>query len=79
MTAMMIPVRDSVCRAATDALPRHRPAPGTVETENSAEIEWQFGECTQCGGSISRFRLLLGGLWFDQWGELTEYFGEVSA
>ena len=48
------------------------PVPSTVESESSLEMEWQFGTCRSCEQSISRFRRLRGGWWYDHWGDIEE-------
>lgn len=52
--------------------PRHEPGRNTVESESSLFLEWQFGTCMYCAQTISRFRKLNGGRWFDSWGNLEE-------
>lgn len=63
------PQRQDLCLART-APAGHAPI-GEVATGNNGEMEWQFGTCMYCDGDISRYRLLYGGYWFDQWGVLT--------
>jgi hypothetical protein len=75
MSETTIPVRVAVCLARTAGAggsERHVPVPTTVENESSTEMEWQFGSCMYCGQSISRFRVLRGGTWFDHWGNVAE-------
>jgi hypothetical protein len=75
MTETMIPQRTQVCdvRAIASGLPaQHEPGRNTVESEESATLEWQFGTCMHCAQRISRFRRLSGGTWFDRWGNVPE-------
>jgi hypothetical protein len=73
MTTTALPRRDVFCGPAVDADTRpHQPEPGTVDSGFNTEIEWQFAQCASCGGSISRFRPLVGGFWFDRWGTIHE-------
>lgn len=71
----MIPQREPACRsfagqpAGSD---RHVPDRRTVEGESNIDMEWQFATCMHCAERISRFRILFGGRWFDQWGAVTD-------
>lgn len=67
MIEPMIPLRNPVCPGGNYG---HRPRPVTVESEWNLELEWQFGTCNACSQSVSRFRTLRGGTWFDQWGSI---------
>jgi hypothetical protein len=72
MTEALIPPRSADCpaRAARPAGPHgHEPGARTVDTEHNSELEWQYGTCRHCDRSISRFRILIGGGWFDRWGD----------
>jgi hypothetical protein len=73
LTEALIPRRNPACFARSirlDETECHEPRVGTVESEYNAEMEWQFATCRHCDQSISRFRMLVGGLWFDRWGDL---------
>ncbi len=76
MTETMLPLRDTACpssaETAAETTRQHRPGPDTVESGYNSELEWQFGTCGRCDQPISRFRSLLGGLWFDGWGSIHE-------
>jgi hypothetical protein len=71
MTEALIPPRNAACppRALSAGSDSHEPQARTVESEHNSELEWQFGTCRHCDRSISRFRVLVGGGWFDRWGD----------
>lgn len=72
MTEALIPSRNAVClphAGRPDGSDGHQPRSRTVESEHNRELEWQFGTCRHCDRSISRFRVLIGGGWFDRWGD----------
>ncbi len=72
MREAMIPRRTPICAVRPAPTDRHEPDPRTVQGEFNTALQWYFGVCAYCDESISLYRVLASGRWFDAWGAFDE-------